>query len=184
MTTLGQTIETGTMPAPLDSRALRRVLSQFATGVAIVATQAGDAQPVGLTINSFSSVSLDPPLVLWSLSRQSGLLPIFQATGHFAISILNHQQSVLGRHFATAPGNRFTSVPHRLMLHDQPVVDDVLAWFVCANRRQYVEGDHVIFIGEVLQCERMTTTQPLLFWNGDMNPFCIDQPAMASQVTI
>lgn len=147
-----------------DSAALRQALAQFATGITIVATRDEHDQLVGLTVNSFNSVSLDPPLILWSLSKRSRYLAGFRAAQRYTISVLAAHQQDLSQRFATRHAERFPHVPHRLTEHGLPLIEDACASFECYNRRQYDEGDHVIFIGLVERCA-VQGGAPLVYFN-------------------
>lgn len=152
-------------PAP-DALQFRSALGMFATGVTIITARAADGSLVGLTANSFNSVSLSPPLVLWSLARQAGSLPVFSRGSHYAINILAADQKDLAQRFATRDIDRFAGLRFRDGAGGAPVLDGVAAWFECANRSQYEEGDHVIFVGEVESCGRREGAQPLIFHGG------------------
>lgn len=144
-------------------RAFRQALGSFATGVTVVTTFEG--QPVGVTANSFNSVSLDPPLVLWSLARTSGSMDAFRHAGHFAVHILGaHQESLSGR-FARAGEDKFAGISWRKGGQGSPVFDDFSALFECRTVETYDGGDHVIFIGKVENFERRDVA-PLLFHAG------------------
>ncbi len=148
-----------------DPRELRRALGQFATGVTVVTTRAEDGRRVGVTANSFTSLSLDPPLVLWCLDRASPSMSAFEAAGHFAINVLSAGQHFLSRQFATPAEDKFIGVACDDGFGGLPMLAGVLARFVCRNVRQVEAGDHVIVIGEV---ERFETFEgePLVFHSG------------------
>jgi flavin reductase (DIM6/NTAB) family NADH-FMN oxidoreductase RutF len=150
----------------MDSQHFRAALGMFATGVTVVTARAADGSLVGLTANSFNSVSLDPPLVLWSLARRAGSLPIFSRGSHYAINILAADQKDLAQRFATRDIDRFAGVAWREGAGGAPVLEGVAAVFECANRSQYEEGDHVIFVGEVERCAARSGAQPLIFHGG------------------
>lgn len=153
-------------PAPADAMQFRAALGMFATGVTIVTARAQDGSLVGLTANSFNSVSLAPPLVLWSLSQKAGTMPVFSQGSHYAINILAADQMALAQRFATRDIDRFAGVSWREGAGGAPVLDGVAAVFECANRSQYEEGDHVIFVGEVESCSRREGAMPLIFHGG------------------
>ena len=144
----------------------RHALGMFATGVTIVTARDAGGRPVGLTANSFNSVSLAPPLVLWSLSRQASSLAAFSAGSHYAINILAADQRALAERFAGPRADRFEGLPLREGAGGAPVIDGAAAVFECANRSRYEEGDHIIFVGEVERCERRTDASPLIFHGG------------------
>jgi len=156
------------MPSPtsIDSLKFRAALGMFATGVTIVTARGADGSLVGLTANSFNSVSLNPQLVLWSLGRLAGSMPVFSRGSHYAINILAAEQQDLARRFATRDIDRFAGVAWREGAGGAPVLDGVAAVFECANRSQYEEGDHVIFVGEVENCFAREGALPLIFHGG------------------
>lgn len=151
---------------PFSAQEFRQALGLFATGVTIVTARAADGRPVGLTVNSFSSVSLAPPLVLWSLGSRAGSLAVFEAATHFAIHILGAQQRALAERFATRDIDRFADVAWHDGPGGVPVLDEAAAVFECRSRNRHVEGDHVIFIGEVLACRHVPGATPLIFHGG------------------
>ena len=144
----------------------RAALGAFATGVTIVTSLDASGRPIGLTANSFNSVSLSPPLVLWSLAKRSGSMPHFSAGSHYAINILAAEQRLLAERFASKETDRFAGVDFRLGAGGVPVLAGSAAVFECFNRSRYEEGDHVIFVGEVERCERREGALPLLFHGG------------------
>ena len=148
-----------------DSAQFRKALSQFATGVTIITTRLEDGSLIGLTASSFNSVSLTPPLVLWSLSEQSSSMPVFSGNSHYVINILGAEQAGLAEQFSRKTGDRFAGVEYVLSRTGQPILKGVSAWFECHNRSRYPEGDHVIFVGEVEHCE-VSPQAPLVYHNG------------------
>jgi flavin reductase (DIM6/NTAB) family NADH-FMN oxidoreductase RutF len=148
-----------------DAAHFRQALSQFATGVTVITTRLADGTLLGLTASSFNSVSLDPPLVLWSLGTKANSLPIFSGNSHYVINILSADQAHVAQQFASKKENRFEGIPYSFSRTGQPVLDGVSAWFECHNRSQYPEGDHVIFVGEVEHCA-VNPQSALVFHNG------------------
>ena len=148
-----------------DPRELRRALGRFATGVTVVTTRGPDGRLEGLTANSFSSVSLDPPLVLWSLSRAAASLPSFLQADWFAVTVLGSHQHALSRRFARPAADKFAGIGYTGGLGGCPVLEDGLAVFECSVHNRMEAGDHVIFLGRV---ERMTCRdgEPLLYSAG------------------
>jgi flavin reductase (DIM6/NTAB) family NADH-FMN oxidoreductase RutF len=144
----------------------RDALGMFATGVTIVTARSADGALVGLTANSFNSVSLDPPLVLWSLARSAGSMPALSAGSHYAINILAANQKELAERFATKNVDRWADVQFSVGIGGAPVLDGCVASFECFNRSRYDEGDHVIFVGEVERCAHRPGAAPLLFHGG------------------
>jgi flavin reductase (DIM6/NTAB) family NADH-FMN oxidoreductase RutF len=153
-------------PPSFSADDFRAALAMFATGVTIVTARTAGGEPIGLTANSFNSVSIDPPLVLWSLSRQAGSMPAFARGSHYAINILAADQRALAERFASKDVQRFEGVSFRTGASGVPLLDGAAAVFECFNRSRYEEGDHVIFVGEVEACLRGVAAQPLIFHGG------------------
>ncbi len=131
---------------PLD---LRRALGSFGTGVTIVTTRPGDRRLVGVTANSFSSVSLDPPIVLWSLLRSSPSLSAFDDAGRFVVNVLAEDQVSLSRRFAHAHPDRFSGVEYRPGIDGIPLIAGCTAAFQCRTISRQEVGDHVLILGEI-----------------------------------
>lgn len=149
-----------------SSPEFRRALGMFATGVTIVTGKSQSGQMVGLTANSFNSVSLNPPLVLWSLSQSASSMGAFRAGSHYAINILSSQQQALALRFSSRIENRFAELDFVEGAGGAPVLRGCVATFECFNRSQYEEGDHLIFVGEVEHCSHNSDLSPLLFHGG------------------
>lgn len=155
--------------AKTDPAALRAALGQFATGVTIVTTIVPQGQRIGLTANSFTSVSLEPPLVLWSLSKRSASLELFCNAGSFAINVLSSDQHELCRRFAQRmDGDRFEGVPLAPSQSGLPLIEGTLAAFECSTHAQYDAGDHIMFLGRV-QHYSATGGDALIFRAGRMS---------------
>jgi flavin reductase (DIM6/NTAB) family NADH-FMN oxidoreductase RutF len=148
-----------------DGRRFRNALSQFATGVTVITTSLPDGGFIGLTASSFNSVSLTPPLVLWSLAQAATSLPVFAQNSHYVINVLAGNQAWLAERFAMRIPNRFEGVDFALSPTGLPVLDGASAWFECRNRSRYPEGDHVIFVGEV-ECSEVSYRTGLVFQGG------------------
>ena len=148
-----------------EPRELRNLMGQFATGVTIITTVAADGTPVGLTANSFSSVSLNPALVLWSLDKRSPNIELFRHNSHFAINILAASQHELSSQFARPADDKFADVDYQLTDSGTVVLDGALVSLVCRNACQYEGGDHLIFIGEIEQFASRAG-EPLVFHGG------------------
>ncbi|MCA8142733.1 flavin reductase [Burkholderia multivorans] len=133
----------------INTRELRDAFGAFMTGVTIVTTARDDGQPLGFTANSFSSVSLDPALLLVSIAKTSSNFQTFSTAGHFAINILAEGQTELSNRFARPSENRFADVGWHLSAHRNPLIDDVSAWFDCTTHEVIDAGDHAIIIGKV-----------------------------------
>lgn len=138
----------------------------FATGVTIVTARTPAGVLVGLTANSFNSVSLQPPLVLWSLAQAAGSMPALSTGSHYAINILAADQKQLAERFASGRADRWQGVAYTDGASGAPLLDGAAASFECFNRSRYEEGDHVIFVGEVERCTHRAGAAPLLFHGG------------------
>ena len=151
----------------IDSKEFRRVLSCFPTGVAIITTLGAKGEPLGLTCNSFSSVSLNPPLVLWSLGENSRSRQAFLDADAFAINVLAEGQSELSNRFATGDiDNKFENVAYSKGHGGVPVLDGCVARFHCSVFAKHETGDHVIFIGRVEQFDQGRQEDSLVFYKG------------------
>ena len=148
----------------LDVKILRNALGAFATGVTIVTTR-GSAGDIGLTANSFSSVSLNPPMVLWSLAKTSASIDAFRDAPHFAVHILSSDQEHLSTRFATKIADRFAGIDLERGPDNIPMLENCSARFICRTKFQYEGGDHVIFVGEVVEFTHSKTI-PLVFHGG------------------
>jgi flavin reductase (DIM6/NTAB) family NADH-FMN oxidoreductase RutF len=151
----------------IDPKLFRQLLGCFPTGVAIITTCAADGKPVGLTCNSFSSVSLEPPLVLFSLRKASSLLDTFVQAGTFAINILSQSQDLLSGRFASSKVvDKFEGVAWHRGPFETPLIDDCLASFECRLHARHEAGDHEIFIGEVTHMTPGSADHALVFYKG------------------
>lgn len=161
-----------------DRGYFRSALGQFATGVTVITTRTptpdGGSRLLGFTASSFNSVSLGPPLVLWSLSQSSSSLAAFIDNPHYAINVLASDQIALSRQFSASSraqptgvvADRFAGIAWRDGSRGAPIIDGCCAWFECFNRSRYEEGDHVIFVGEVERCG-FEPREPLIYQGGD-----------------
>lgn len=154
-----------TRPDIIDAKALRGALGSFATGVTIVTT-CHDGHDVGLTANSFNSVSLDPPLVLWSLAKKSASSGAFMTADAFAVHVLSAQQQDLSNRFARSGTDKFAGLALERGRDGVPLLPDCAARFECRTAYRYDGGDHVIFVGEVLALDH-SDKEPLLFHRGE-----------------
>ena len=148
-----------------DPRDFRQALGAFATGVTIVTACADDGVPVGITANSFSSVSLDPPMVLWSLARTARSLPVFEQASHWNVHVLANDQEAMSNRFARAGEDKFSGLALDACASGAPLIPGCSARFQCRTAFQYEGGDHVIFVGEVIDYDR-TPSPPLLYVTG------------------
>lgn len=148
-----------------DHRSFRSALGRFVTGVTIVTTLDEAGRPVGLTANSFNSVSLDPPMVLWSLARKSQNLAVFERSRHYAVNILASDQRALSDRFARPVADRFAGVSWQLGQCGVPVLAGVTAVFECLNATRVEGGDHLVFLGKVEAFDH-ADREPLLYHSG------------------
>ncbi|WHQ29593.1 p-hydroxyphenylacetate 3-hydroxylase reductase component [Edwardsiella anguillarum] len=149
----------------LDPRALRQALGNFATGVTVITTAGLDGVDVGMTANSFNSVSLDPPLILWSIDKRAGSYPHFAQASHFAVNILAADQIALSNRFARPAENKFAGLEYARGIADIPLLHDCAARFQCEKYQQIDAGDHWILIGKVVTIDDFGRA-PLLYCQG------------------
>jgi len=150
-----------------DSRDFRTALGNFATGVTIVTARSRAGEPLGLTANSFNSVSLDPPLVLFSLDRKTYSLRSFEEAGNFAINVLRDDQQEISRIFATALTDKWQGLDYETWESGAPIFPHALAVFDCSTHAVHDGGDHLIFIGKVLRFAHDPEGGPLLYFRGN-----------------
>jgi 3-hydroxy-9,10-secoandrosta-1,3,5(10)-triene-9,17-dione monooxygenase reductase component len=148
-----------------NPKTFRQCLGKFATGVTVVTCADQDGNPCGITANSFSSVSLDPPLVLWNIAKVSNSLSAYMDAKHFVINVLSTDQATLSSHFARSDHTLFRDIEYSLSADGAPWLPGTLAAFECRTHEIHDCGDHYIIIGEVL---RFTSSEkdPLLFYGG------------------
>lgn len=151
--------------AEFDPKELRKVLGTFATGVTVITTRAADGIPVGLTANSFNSVSLNPPMVLWSLAKSARSRSAFEAAQHWAVHILAADQEELANRFATRGTDKFAALAIDHGRGQIPLLHGCAARLQCRTSFMYEGGDHIIFVGEVLEVDH-TDNAPLVFHAG------------------
>src|SRR6201994_1104349 len=164
----------------LDPRDFRNALGTYATGVTIVTAVADDGNPYGFTSNSFASVSINPPLVLWSLGMYSQGLPIFQNASHFAVNVLGISQKALASTFAKSKIDRFDGVDWTPGLGNAPLLAGSVACFQCRAANRYYGGDHVIFLGAV-EAYSYNRREPLLFAQGGYGRFVAGGQSVAEE---
>lgn len=158
-------------PGPETTRAFRDALGRFATGVTVVTAFSEQDGPVGMTANSFSSVSLDPPLILWCAAKSSRRFQYFDAAPRFAVHVLRAEQASVGSAFARN-ADAFAETEWRLNEHGVPLLDGCLARFECAQAAAHDAGDHVIFIGRVERA-RVGDGEPLVFFAGGFSQLAL-----------
>ena len=154
----------------INPRDFRNALGTYGTGITIITAAAPDGKPYGLTCNSFASVSLNPPLVLWSLGIYSSSLPVFQDASHFAVNVLGIGQQGLADQFAKSSEDKFAGVKWTPGLGAAPLLPDCVATFQCRGISRYYGGDHVIFLGAV-EAYSYNRNEPLLFTHGSYGRF-------------
>jgi len=156
--------------SPIDPRDFRNALGTYATGVTIITAAGSDGKPYGITCNSFASVSLNPPLVLWSLVLYSSSLSAFQDASHFAVNVLGVSQQALANKFAKSSDDKFVGVQWTPGLGGAPLFAECVANFQCRSVNRYYGGDHVIFLGAV-EAYSYNRKEPLLFARGGYGRF-------------
>ena len=158
------------LPTSIDEARFRQVLGHFATGVTVVTGMAG-GQAVGLAVNSFTSVSLEPPLVAFCVGGLSRTWPRLRTAGTFCVNILAEDQEALSRAFAGRPPDRFLGVGWRPGRSGAPILADVLAWIECTVEAEHAAGDHVIVVGRVQDLDVGHEGRPLVFYRGGYGRF-------------
>ncbi len=148
-----------------DAREFRNALGDYATGVTIITTLDAAGQAIGLTVNSFTSVSLDPPLVLWSIDQGSPLFDGFMQAGHYAVHVLQQDQQELAHSFSDDDDARFLEISYETGIAGLPLLQTYSALFQCEIESRHTEGDHVILIGRVISLDNESTA-PLVFHKG------------------
>ncbi|MBA4501328.1 flavin reductase family protein [Marinobacterium marinum] len=164
-TTLEKCSATASLAPVIDPRALRDALGLFATGVTVVTAPGGDHLPIGITANSFSSLSLDPPLILWSLALRSPNRGAFEEGKPFAINILQQQQEALAMQFARPVEDKFEGVEYRLNNRQVPLLEGAQAQLECTVEFTRILGDHLLIVGRV-DALNSSPSEPLLFYRG------------------
>jgi flavin reductase (DIM6/NTAB) family NADH-FMN oxidoreductase RutF len=154
----------------LDPRDFRKALGHYATGVTVITAAGENGEKVGLTCNSFASVSLNPPLILWSLVSYSPNMANFQNSSHFTVNVLGASQRHLAKQFATPAADKFVGVSWTPGLGNAPILADSVATFQCRSADRYYGGDHVIFLGAV-EAYHYNGGEPLLFAQGCFGQF-------------
>jgi flavin reductase (DIM6/NTAB) family NADH-FMN oxidoreductase RutF len=146
-----------------ESREFRDALGSFATGICVITVNPDDEPAFGMTVNSFASVSLDPPLVLWSLQNDSECFPAFEKHEKFAVNILAADQQELSNLYAKKGDHVLADEHYTLGESGSPVINGAVTTFECKTWARYPGGDHVILVGEVTEMSSNAEKQPLLF---------------------
>jgi len=149
----------------IEKNELRRVMGHFPTGVTVITTFSKTGELHGLTANAFSSVSLDPPLVLVCVDKKAESYPCFEVNKTFTVNFLADDQEDISRRFAVSGGNKFEGVGYRLGANQAPILNGVLAFIECKIVGAYDGGDHTIYVGEIEQAETREA-KPLVFYRG------------------
>jgi flavin reductase (DIM6/NTAB) family NADH-FMN oxidoreductase RutF len=153
-----------------DNAEFRRVLGHYPTGVCIVTASDADGA-AGLAVGSFTSVSLEPPLVAFFPDKRSSSWPRIDKIGKFCVNVLASDQQELCRQFASSGGDKFAGVSHRSSSNGSPILDGVVAWIDCTLHAVHEAGDHYIVLGEVVALSVETPSRPLLFFQGEYGEF-------------
>lgn len=159
---------------PIDTRKLRKVLGCYATGVAVITARTCDGHHIAVTVNSFSSVSLDPPLVLFALVRSANVLAGFQQTASFAVNILGRRQQALSNMFARPSSARWEETDFIHATNGCALFAESLAHLECDKIAELDGGDHLIFLGRVTDFHIRAEDDPLLFYRGAYGTFTHD----------
>ncbi|WP_448212065.1 flavin reductase family protein [Colwellia sp. MEBiC06753] len=144
----------------------RHALGKFPTGVTIITTKNQDNEYIGITASSFNSVSLNPPLILWSIDKNARSLPSFPDNGHYAIHVLKDDQQALSNKFARQGEDKFAGINITEGLGNVPLLDEYCVRFQCRCEHQYDGGDHIIMVGRVLDFDTNDSDNPLIFHSG------------------
>jgi len=155
----------------IDTKAFRQCLGKFTTGVTVVTCCDRDGKPCGITANSFSSVSLEPPLVLWNIAKVSNSLEAYLQAEHFAINVLANDQQALSSHFARSEHTLFDGIDYSLSSDGAPLLPGTLATFECRTQDIHECGDHYVIVGEV-SAFASGDQDPLLFYSGGYHGIC------------
>ncbi len=150
---------------PVEKQEFRTALGHFASTVTVVTVRCADGRLAGITVTAFSSLSLEPPLVLICIDRRAFLHDHLKTAGVFAVNMLGERQEVISRRFASSDPDQFRGVGYTSGLEGVPLLDDVLATIECRVVDQHEDGDHTIFVGQV-ESTRVTDGKPLLYYRG------------------
>jgi 3-hydroxy-9,10-secoandrosta-1,3,5(10)-triene-9,17-dione monooxygenase reductase component len=155
----------------IDVATFRRILGHYPTGVCVITSITADGDRIGMVVGSFTSVSLDPPLVAFYPDKRSQSWPRIEATGRFCVNVLAAGQGDLCRRFSSRIDDRFDGVSHRLSTAGLPILDGVVAWIDCDLHAIHEAGDHYIALGRVLSLDSEAPERPLLFFQGGYGSF-------------
>lgn len=149
--------------SPFTSQELRKGFSSFATGVTVITCLDAKNSQHGITISSFNTVSLEPPLILWSLKKYSWLMPSFEVGQKQLIHVLERSQEAIAMHFATVKENQFVNIPHKVTASGLTQIDGCVAYYECETVSVHTGGDHNIIVAKVLNLKNEPEGQPLIF---------------------
>lgn len=157
----------------VDAKTFRSVLRHYPTGVCVITSVGCDGKPIGMSVGSFTSVSLDPPLVAFFPDRRSSTWQSIRDTGHFCVNVLGAHQEMISQRFAKPAADKFAGIPHRTSMLGLPILDSVVAWIDCQLHAVHEAGDHFIVVGDVISLGAEEAARPLLFHRGEycqLNP--------------
>jgi len=152
-----------------DQQDFKNALSTFATGIAVITTTYNNSEPVGITVNSFTSVSLEPPLVLWCLDNDADSYDIFVNCSNFAVHILHQDQELISQIFSTKNSSKFTHLDWETGKFGSPILKDCASCIQCETETSYAGGDHIILLGRVRALEIHEDKLPLIYHGGNYN---------------
>ena len=155
----------------IDPQIFRKTLSHYPTGVCVVTAMTTAGMPAGMTVGSFTSVSLNPPLVGFFPAKSATSWPLIEPVGRFCVNVLAHDQQDLCKAFSMSGGDKFSDIEYMLSPGGQPVLPGVKAWIDCVLYKTYEAGDHLIVLGEVTALEAYSKYNPLLFYSGGYGQF-------------
>ncbi len=158
-------------PPSFDTATFRRVLGHYPTGICVVTAMEENGAATGMVVGSFTSVSLDPPLVAFFPDKKSSSWPRIEKVGKFCVNVLASDQQALCRQFAASGGDKFAGIAHSLSANGSPILDDVVAWIDCTLDAVHEAGDHHIVLGRVVALEVDRPSSPLLFFQGGYGAF-------------
>lgn len=165
----------GGQSAGLMQRELRDAFGRFATGVVVLTTRRDDGDPIAVTVNSFTSVSLEPPLLMFSLARSANCLAAFAACQRFAASVLRHDQQWISSNFARPSLSSWQRVPTQRTPEGDLLIDGALATFQCVRHSEHMAGDHMLILGRIERSAARAHARPLAFFAGNYGSFTPDQ---------
>lgn len=154
------------MKKEFDSKAFRHALGQFPTGVTVITTLDKEGNPIGVTASSFNSVSMEPPLVLWSVGKKAYSAKIFEKVKHFNVNVLSEAQVDISNTCAKQGEDKFANIDYESGIDGCPILKDTAACFECKTWQLYDGGDHIIVVGEVIKYQSNSAIKPLVFARG------------------